>query len=125
MCIYIVEIPHQLKPICWSVSSKEKFIELVDKATERTDGECWHNAGWKPEAIEFDEDGEAVEWSYPPKTFEQAVEVNGSDLQAQMVFMNYHEAKQALKKGFTGHACIGAEEVLRKELLLTKGANFS
>lgn len=117
MYIYIVEIPHQFKPSCWSVRSKEKFIELIEKSTECTDGECWYNAGWEAVPIEFDEDGEVVEWFFPPKTFEQAVEVCGRDLSGLLVFMDENEARKALfDKTFERHQGVAARQALREAL---------
>lgn len=87
--IYILEIPHQRRPACWSRDTHAEIVDAINAVAERT-GE------------RFDDFGAALDWL-------------ASDLYALRVYEGDAEAVAALGE-YQGHQSEAAEAVLRDEL---------
>ena len=93
--IYIVEIPHQRQPFCWSAHNEADAVVKIFRTYIR--------AGDMP-----DTDAPFAEW----------VEYNGHDLNSQHVFMDAASAIDGLKE-ISGHGAVEAIAALREELEAT------
>jgi hypothetical protein len=90
--IYIVEIPHQHKPFCWTAEDEYNAVEKIIMANIKRDN--------LPEiAAPF------AEW----------VRYNGLDLHSQYLFMDAKSAIAGLKE-IGGHGAVQAIAALRQEL---------
>lgn len=91
--IYIVEIPHQSRPSCWSATDEADAISKMFQTFIRR--------GDTPET---------------DASFEEWCEYNGSDLSSQRVYMTAAEAIQGLEE-ISGHGSVGAIDALRRQLI--------
>ena len=90
--IYIVEIPHQRKPFCWSAHDEADAISKMRQAHIKM--------GDTPDA---------------DAPFEEWIRYNGHDLHSQYVFMDAAAAIAGLKE-ISGHGSAQAIAALRDEL---------
>jgi len=93
--IYIVEIPHQRKPFCWTAHDEAEAIAKIYRA------------------------GAGSEYLPVADTpFDEWLQFNERELSAQWVFMNKEEAIDGLKE-IGGHGAVEAIAALRQELEAT------
>lgn len=92
--IYIVEIPHMSPPACWSRSTKDEVIGVIEEVFSRSD-------------------------TLPPDDFQGCIDYNGEDLSSQRVYMTDDEAVEAFKDSseWEIHGGVDARTALRKQLL--------
>lgn len=88
--IYVVEIPHQRRPSCWSAANEKDFIGRIAEGAIRS--------------------GPFIE------TFSDAEEYLGSDLHTHRVYLSAAEAIEGLQT-LSGHGSGAAIAALRKELI--------
>lgn len=124
--IYVVEIPHQQKPVAWAAVDKDDAVDFIDRRAEPS-GDIIYAKETVREMLEYsgyDSVNEAVEnedpqiptlaaqygldtplykgwsreeWSPEPlDEFDEYIAWNAHDLNAQLVFLSDAEAKQAL-----------------------------
>ncbi len=91
--IYIVEIPHQSRPSCWSATDEDDAISKMFQT--------------------FIRHGDTPEMD---ASFDEWCDYNRSDLSSQRVYMNAEEAIAGLDE-ISGHGSIQAICALREELL--------
>ena len=89
--IYIVEIPHQRQPFCWSAHDEAEAISKM-----------WHKHIYMPDTPEG---ARFAEW----------VRYNGLELHSQYVFMDAASAIDGLTE-ISGHNAVQAIAALREEL---------
>ena len=104
MSIYIVEIPHQRPPRCWSAPHRAAIIRLIEQAHEPGGG-----------IDEF------LQCSAAPPTYWQYLDMNGHDLHSQMVFDSEAKAREALadENNWKRHGGLAARTALAAELVAT------
>ena len=90
--IYIVEIPHQHKPFCWSAHDEHDAISKM-----------WQSA-WRMDNSPTDS-----------TSFSEWVRYNAHNLHSQYMFMDAASAIAGLKE-ISGHGAVQAIAALRKEL---------
>lgn len=93
--IYIVEIPHQRKPFCWTAHDAADAVEKIIMVNIKM--------GNTPALA---------------ATFAKWIEYNGLDLHSQHVFMNAKSAIAGLKE-ISGQGAVEAIAALRQELEAT------
>jgi hypothetical protein len=93
--IYIVEIPHQYQPFCWSAHDEADAVSKMWQSTYKMD------------------DTPAL-----AAPFAEWVRYNGLDLHSQYVFMDDRSAIDGLKE-ISGHGAVQAIAALREELKAT------
>jgi hypothetical protein len=90
--IYIVEIPHQRKPFCWSAHDEADAVSKMWQTHIKM--------GDTPDA-----DAKFIAW----------IRYNAQDLHSQYVFMDAAAAIDGLKE-ISGHGAVEAIAALREEL---------
>ena len=116
MTIFIIEIPHQMPPKCWSAHDRASAISIIERSFDRSGGIDEYMARGGAKLYEEDSEGELVRVA-PEATFENFIEMNGHDLSSQMVFEDEAEARAALNDdsnwnrhgGFKAKAALAAE----------------
>lgn len=91
--IYIVEIPHQSRPSCWSAADEADAISKMFQTFIR-----------RGDTPEMD------------ASFDEWCDYNGSDLSSQRVYMSAAEATQGLDE-ISGHGAFAAIDALRRQLI--------
>jgi len=90
--IYIVEIPHQHKPFCWSAHDERDAISKM-----------WQSARRKDNLLRYD------------ALFAEWIKYNSIDLYSQYVFMDAASAIDGIKE-IGGHGAVQAIAALYEEL---------
>ena len=91
--IYIVEIPHQSRPSCWSATDEADAISKMFQT--------------------FIRHGDTPEMD---ASFDEWCDYNRSDLSSQRVYMTAAEAIQGLAE-ISGHGAFAAIDALRRQLI--------
>lgn len=113
MTIYILEVPHRSIARCWSAIDEQDAMDRTEAAHSRSGG-VYDYLARTGEAIPFNEG----EGQYEREaTFEEVMDMNGSNLHAQYIFMSDDEALKALHtNAIQGHQRYKAILALHEEL---------